>query len=326
MIGPIYQLTIRQEADIADAIDAAIDDVIATFDSVAITAILDNADDDGPSDHERDQLALMVGTDGAEYQPLTNALDASTVTSGLASFFAAIVALAAAQVHHIANTNASDVVLARDNAVRSFHAAFVNESTIAIRQTTERMLNAIGPADTRAAQIRRVIGLSSLQARSLDAMRQQLHTAIATGNKADQETMLSFARGHVSGAQQRMVAKALRDGVTIATAEAILDRHAKAMRNVRIKAFAGNGAHQIAEIAKLTGWQIAQRFGALPANQRRYWQTAGDERVRLAHSQVPEMNRKGVPLNQPFATPLGPCFTPPLEHGCRCKAVLRIEP
>lgn len=242
MIDPIDQLTNRQEADIADAIDAAIDDVIAAFDAVAITAILDNADDDGPSDHERDQLALMLGTDGAEYQPLTDALDASTMTSGLASFFGAIVALAAAQVHHIANTNAGVVVLARDNAVRSLHAAFVTESTIAIRQTTERMLNAIGPANTRAAQISRVIGLSSLQARSLDAMRQQLHTAIATGNKADPETMLSFARGHLSGAQQRMLAKALRDGVTTASAEAMLDRHAKALRNARVKAFAGKGA------------------------------------------------------------------------------------
>ncbi len=325
MTDPIDQLATRHEADIADAIDAAIDDVIAAFDAVAITAILDNADDDGPSDHERDQLALMLGTDGAEYQPLTDALDASTMTSGLASFFGAIVALAAAQVHHIANTNAGDVVLARDNAVRSLHAAFVTESTIAIRQTTERMLNAIGPANTRAAQISRVIGLSSLQARSLDAMRQQLHTAIATGNKADPETMLIFARGHLSGAQQRMLAKALRDGVTTASAETMLDRHAKALRNARVKAFAGNAAHQIAETAKLTGWQMAQRFGALPTNQRRYWKTAGDERVRLAHSQVPGMNRQGVPLNQPFATPLGPCFTPPLEHGCRCKAVLRIN-
>lgn len=75
-------------------------------------------------------------------------------------------------------------------------------------------------------------------------------------------------------------------------------------------------------MAKLTGWQIAQRFRALPADQRRYWRTAGDERVRFTHVQVPGMNRAGVPLNQPFATPLGPCFTPPLEAGCRCKATL----
>lgn len=98
---------------------------------------------------------------------------------------------------------------------------------------------------------------------------------------------------------------------------------AKALRDTRTKAVAGNAAHQIAEAAKITGWQIAQRFGALPIDQRRYWQTAGDERVRIAHAQVPGMNLAGVPLNQPFATPLGPCFLPPLEHGCRCKTTLR---
>ena len=130
----------------------------------------------------------------------------------------------------------------------------------------------------------------------------------------------------ITAAQGQMLTKAINIGTNTAQAEALLDKHAKALRNARTKAVAGNTAHQVAEAAKLTGWQIAQHFGKLPADQRRYWQTAGDERVRIAHQQVPGMNRDGVPLNQPFATPLGPCFTPPLEAGCRCKAVLKPTP
>jgi hypothetical protein len=322
-MDPINDLTNRNETEFDRALSAAIDDAAASFDFTLVSAILFHADEEGASDHERDQLATTLGTDENELPMLADALDRSSLAKGLASFFAAVAALAAGSVGHVLNPNNRDATDAHENAVRSFRSAFLAESTIAIRETAERMLHAIGSADTRAAQIRRVIGLSSTQARSLDAIRKALHTAIATGNKADPAMQLAYARGNLSAAQSRMLEKALRNGVTPANAEALLDRHAKAIRNARVKAVAGNGAHQIAETAKLTGWHIAQFFGALSPNQRRYWQTAGDEKVRHAHAQVPGMNRNGVPLNQPFATPLGQCFVPPLEYGCRCKATLR---
>lgn len=322
MIDPIDQLTTGQEADLKETIDAAIDDAIAAFDALAIAATLSHADRDGASDHERDQLAMLTGTEESEQGPLADALDATATSAGLASFFAAIAALAAAQARHVANTNAADAVTARDNAIRSFRAAYLHESAIALRETAERMLTARGNPDNRAAQIRRVIGLSSAQARSLHAIRETL-IAHAADPRRDADVMLAAARGQITAAQRQMLAKAIRVGTSPKQAEALLDRHAKKLRQARTKAVAGNAAHQIAETAKLTGWQIAQRFGALPVDQRRYWRTVGDERVRLAHAQVTGMNRNGVPLNQPFATPLGPCFTPPLEAGCRCKAVLR---
>lgn len=324
MIDPIDQLTERQEADLNETIDAALDDAIAMFDLLSVRALMDNADHEGNKarDHYADQLATLIGTDDPERGLVPDALDATTMSVALASFFAAVAALAAAQVGHIANTNAADAVTARDNAIRSFRAAYLYESANALRDTAERMLTARGSADSRAAQIRRAVGLSVLQARSLHATREALiaHAADPTRNA---KSILVATRGSITAAQRQMLVKAIRNGTSPDQAEKLLDNHAKALRRARTKAVAGNAAHQIAEAAKLTGWQIAQRFGALPADQRRYWRTAGDERVRLAHAQVPGMNPNGVPLNQPFATPLGPCFTPPLEAGCRCKATLR---
>ena len=327
MIDPIDQLTARQEAELKETIDAAIDDAIAMFDLRAVIALMANADDDGieARDHYADQLATFISADNAEQSQIADALDATSFAGDLASFFAAVVALAAAQARHVANTNSTDAVTARDNAIRSFRAAYLHESANALRETAARMLTARGSAESRAAQVRRVIGLSSAQARSLHAVREAL-IAHAADPMRGPESILVGTRGNITAAQRQMLAKAIRKGTSPKQAEKQLDDHAKALRQARTKAVAGNAAHHIAEAAKVTGWQIAQRFGALPADQRRYWHTAGDERVRLSHAQVPGMNRDGVPLNQPFATPLGPCFTPPLEAGCRCKATLKRKP
>ncbi len=320
----IEQLTARQEAELQAAINAAIEDVLALWDATMLAALMANADDEGPDarDHYADQLATFIGTDDPEQGSLADALDGGGGLVALASFFAAVAALAAAQARHVANTNAADAVTARDTAIRSFRAAYLHESTLALRETAERMLATRGSTDSRASQLRRVVGLSLAQARSLHVIREALIVRAANPSW-NVEAILTATRGSITAAQRQMLTKALRTGTSPDLAEKLLDRHAKALRQARTKAVAGNAAHQIAEAAKLTGWQVAQRFGALPANQRRYWRTAGDERVRLAHAQVPGMNRSGVPLNEPFATPLGPCFTPPLEAGCRCKAVLR---
>ncbi|MHA6722858.1 hypothetical protein [Sphingomonas sp. RS2018] len=324
MTDPIEQLSKRQEGDLEETIDAAIDDALTLFDTVAVAALLANADDEGVDarEHYEGLLGTLTGADDADEGLIADALNATTMSAGLASFFAGVAALAAAQACHVANTNAADAVIARDNAIRSFRAAYVHESAKALRDTAERMLTARGASDSRAAQMRRAIGLSVAQARSLHAIREALIAHVADTNR-DPESILVATRGSITAAQRQMLVKAIRAGTSPDQAEKLLDRHAKALRRARTSAVAGNAVHQIAESAKLTGWQIAQRFGALPADQRRYWRTAGDERVRLAHAQVPRMNRNGVPLNQPFATPLGPCLTPPLEAGCRCRATLR---
>jgi len=65
---------------------------------------------------------------------------------------------------------------------------------------------------------------------------------------------------------------------------------------------------------------------------RRFWQTAGDDRVRNAHQRIPGMNRGGVRRDQRFETPLGPLRFPRDPQGtpantiqCRCSLAVRID-
>lgn len=324
MIDQIDRLTEQQEGAIEAALLAAIVAALAAFDSNLVENVLINADDDGVDDHATEQLAMVLGIHDGTHDALAAAIDDSKLADTAGSFFAAVAALAVAALGRVLAANDTSITAARASAVASMRATFIHESAIAMRETAARMVSATaGDPISRAAQLKRVIGLSSLQARSLHALRNALNAYTSDPRRADPKTILAAARGNLSAAQTRMLTKALRDQINAKQAEALLDRHAKALRNARVKAFSGNAAHQLAETAKLTGWQIAQRFGALSPDQRRFWQTAGDERVRHAHAQVPGMNAQGVALNHPFATPLGPCLTPPLETGCRCKAVLR---
>lgn len=190
-----------------------------------------------------------------------------------------------------------------------------------------------GSDTSRALQLRRAIGLSPTQAASLDRVRNVIfdHLSGKTLGRdgfigpAEIRRRLSRQRGSLSAPQIAMLTKAFTASMNEADAEALLDRHAKAMRAHRIKVTAGHAAHSATENAKLIGWHIAQFFGAIPPTARRFWRTAGDERVRHSHSAVPRMNPAGVPLSEPFNTPFGRVMAPPLEINCRCRATLQVR-
>jgi hypothetical protein len=61
------------------------------------------------------------------------------------------------------------------------------------------------------------------------------------------------------------------------------------------------------------------------AQVRRFWVTAGDERVRATHRLIPGMNSGGVGLNQQFITPDGPFLFPPAGPNCRCHVRVQIQ-
>ena len=347
MIDPIDTLTGTHEAKLEAAINAAIDDLFATFDVPTIAAILAGARAADampqPDDHELLLSALGISPTA---DPITNLFDQSApIVGGLASFFAAVAALAAAQTRHTIGATNTGMISARDRAIQAFRTGYTLESIQALREAVDHMINASGDPVSRALQLRRTIGLSVNQADSLRAMRGALITyatapskmtrartvngvrmPAATVRDIDTSAILRTLKGRLSAPQINLVRKAFADKLDPDEAERRLDRHAKAMRTYRNRIVAGDAVHGLAETAKLTGWQIAQRFGFLPHDQRRFWLTAGDERVRFAHALVPGMNPKGVPLNEPFATPLGGRFAPPLEYGCRCKATLRATP
>lgn len=333
----IDALASSHEKQLAELIEAAFLALLATVNVDQLAGALD----DSGADHIRGQLAIILDLDGSGTpDALTEGLDGAAAL--LASFVVAVAALAAAQGKHTLNSNGNSLAGVRADAQAVLHR-FLADTATATRAAIETAIYGPGSPQGRAAQLNRSIGLTARQAASLDVMQAALQRFLDTPRKltparvdangvripasymrqANTRAILAATRGKISAAQRQLLARAMSNPkLSHADADALLDAHASAMRRFRIRAASSEGIHQLTEAAKLTGWRVAQRFGGLPADQRRYWQTAGDERVRHTHSQVPGMNAAGVSLDQPFATPLGPRMYSPLEWGCRCKAVL----
>jgi hypothetical protein len=334
----IEALAASHEKQLADQIEAAFLAFLATVNVDQLAGALD----DTGADHIRAQLAIILDLDDAGTpEVLTDSMDGPGAL--LASFVAAIAALAAAQANHQMNANGSVLAGVRADADTLLHR-FLADTATAISAATESAIYGPGSPHARAAQLKRSIGLTARQAASLDVMQAALQRFLdtprtltpahvdASGKRippkferqANTRAILAATRGSISAAQRQLIARAMTNpDLTQPGADALLDAHARALRSFRIRAVSNEGIHQLTETAKLTGWRIAQHLGALPADQRRYWRTAGDERVRHTHAQVPGMNPAGVPLDQPFATPFGERMNAPLEWGCRCKATLR---
>lgn len=338
---PIDTLSAATELRIAREVLAALTSYVESIDPLQLTAIFDNFEDD----HTREQLEVFFELDGVtEPTPLGDVL--AGLILALASFAGAVAALAGAQAKHTINPAHRDVAALRANA-GGFLARFMADTGDAIRHAIDRALASPGSTDRRASLLRQSIGLGARQVASLQVMHDSLMDFVdapirrvqgrtdANGvrqpstivRRVDTDVILASTRGTLSGAQRNVLKKALGNPrLTEADAIKILDRHAAALRSFRIRSLVGEGVHALAEASKLTGWQIAQAFGALPADQRRFWRTVGDERVRHSHAMVPGMNPQGVSLTEPFKTPLGPTMTPPLEPGCRCHATIRTKP
>jgi hypothetical protein len=334
----IAALTASNETKLAHELNRAVSAGLESIDAFLMGRALDDSD----GDHIREQLGTILGLDddGAP-EGWTSTL--AVIAPVLLSFVGGVAAHAAAQAKHVLNPQDSGLSVANAAAARVVER-FKADTVLALAAAIEAAIYGPGTPESRAAQIRRSFGLTIKQAASLEHMRTVLQRYLraplkmvlphvdANGvrvpaskvRKIDTRQLLAGARGHISAPQAKLLAKALADPkLTAAQADALLDRHADAARAFRLRAVAGEAIHDLAETAKLAGWRIAQRAGALPADQRRYWQTAGDERVRHTHAQVATLNRAGVRLGVPFQTPFGERDTPPLEYGCRCKAVLR---
>lgn len=334
---PLDDLTAANEARIAEELEALFAAYLETIDADALATSLDDTD----ANHVRDQLRLHLALN-EENVPEAIAEGLGGLIAVLASFVGAAAALASSQAKHSLNPN-NPAIQSAATAAPEFLRRFLADTGLAISAAIEDAIYSPAQPRDRALQLRRVLGLSIGQARQLEVLRNAMRVYLdspkvlkptrisASGERipahyvrrVDPRKIIASTRGHISAAQRAMLTKALANPkLTEAEAAKLLDRHANAMRRYRIKAAVGEGMHHLAETAKLIGWQIAQVFGALKPNQRRHWRTAGDERVRHAHNQVPGMSPNGVALNEPFATPFGPRMYPPLEHGCRCRAVL----
>lgn len=333
------------EAEISRAQDeeegVAIDLIAAAFALfLASTSadLLASSLDDSDSDHIRRQLTTILDLDDIG---LPRSLDLSQLEARFDTFARNIADKASAMAGHSLSPDDRRTLSAMSESVLR---QFRGDTAQAITRAIETALSSAGSVFDRAYQLKRSLGLSIGQQAALEAMQNALLTFARAPRKLtpartgsdgtrippsyartiDRRALLATTNGKLSAAQQRLIQSALSNpALTPDDANALLDRHANALRRHRIRATVANGVHGLTETVKVAVWTVAQRAGTLPSNQRRYWRTAGDERVRHAHAAVPRMNPAGVALSEPFKTPLGERMAPPLEWGCRCRTTLR---
>lgn len=333
MNDPLDRATADTEKKLRDTLNFIIDQLQAGFDITAVSAVLANIETDN-IEHTISQLELALNLHDGALEHLEESLsDTGQAAILLFGLFSAAGAIAAGAFGHILNTTQRRFIDQRDEYTSNQLRSFTRETSTALREAANRAVYSNGTPESRARHLLRTIGLTSRQASNLDFMRRFLLGDLAgkptiKGNSVrspSPDSRLNRVKGLFSAPQIAMLKRAIANpAFGPKDAEALLDRHAKALRNQRIKIFAGQAAHFASEGGKLAGWRVAQFFGAIPKTARRFWRTAGDERVRLSHSQVPRINFEGVPLDSPFQTPIGPVFAPPLEINCRCRAYLKV--
>lgn len=109
--------------------------------------------------------------------------------------------------------------------------------------------------------------------------------------------------------------------------EAAINAYRNRSLRYRAENIAGNEAHAVVIQAQQEAWRQAIEEGRFTSDEvRRFWVTREDLRVRPNHAKVPGMNPKGVGIDEPFATPLGPAMHPgwSFEPGCRCRTIYRL--
>jgi hypothetical protein len=161
--------------------------------------------------------------------------------------------------------------------------------------------------DEIARVIKATIGLTPKQAAAVENYRRLLEA----GDQAALDRVLRDARFDRSVRSGNLDADKIDRMVT---------RYAERFQAHRAKTIARTESLRATNAGRAAAWaQYADRKGLGGDAVLRYWQTAHDERVCPICSAIPLMNPSGVPMDEPYNTPVGPLMMPPEPHpNCRC--------
>lgn len=158
-----------------------------------------------------------------------------------------------------------------------------------VRQTVLAAFAEGGHPYEQAKTLRAVIGLTPNQAKAVTTYRAQL---VAEERKPDQI--------------DRMV-----------------EKYRKRLLRVRSETIARTETIRASSAGQQAAWDQAAQNGLISRGRtRQQWLVTLDDRLCPYCAVVPEMNPGGVPLGQPFRTPLGNVLYPPLHPRCRCATIL----
>jgi len=82
-----------------------------------------------------------------------------------------------------------------------------------------------------------------------------------------------------------------------------------------------NEGFNVTQHGRQLSWMYQVRTGRLPANARKVWLTARDERVCASCG---PMHKREVRVSEAFETEYGKLWVPSMHPSCRCEVVLRI--
>ncbi|MBX3697011.1 MAG: hypothetical protein KF811_04320 [Dokdonella sp.] len=191
----------------------------------------------------------------------------------------------------------------------------------------------------KVLRIRQAVGMTSPQAelfaltqqhvanlfnKSTGAAFDKLRTGTSNQTRADFLALaLRSLHPTIRAAIRRMLDRAEGRALLPSDTEALFKSLSKSLIDYRSRAVADLANTAAINAALLAVWLAAQASGILERDARKYWHDRGDDRVRVTHHQIELMNAQGVPLDQPFANPLGKALMfPPAEYGCRCRIAL----
>jgi hypothetical protein len=94
----------------------------------------------------------------------------------------------------------------------------------------------------------------------------------------------------------------------------------------RSQTFARTSAMQAANDGQRVAWREAIEGGSVSESEvRRYWIVGEDERMCEVCEPIPNLNARGVALDESFSTPAGAFLNPPVHPNCRCTTWTRVE-
>lgn len=186
-------------------------------------------------------------------------------------------------------------------------------------------LDLVGRIDPRTkSRVGGAIGLTSGQ----EAWQRAYADELASSDPADLRKAL--ARGLRDARFDRSIAKAIEMGEPIPaeTRAKMVAAYRTASLKYRADTIARTETIRALGASQAEAYDQAIERGQVSESAlRKFWQTAGDERVRHDHRMIPGMNAKGRMWAEAFDTPTGPSMHAPHETDvmCRCREIVRID-
>ncbi|QCO00568.1 hypothetical protein [Azospirillum argentinense] len=215
-----------------------------------------------------------------------------------------------------------------DDNTRDGVRTFLEDGMEAGRNPVQSALDLCGRIGESGEREGGILGLTETQARSVQRARDELAST-------DAPTLRRYLGRELRDRRyDAAVLRAIRSGEPIP--EAIQEKAGTAYSNrylrYRAEVMSRTESLRSASVGQHAALLNAVATGALPYGSiRRFWMDTDDERTRVWHKEIPDLNPDGVSLEEPFVTPLGPLLYPRDPEGeaeniiqCRCWMQIRL--